>query len=275
MTPRLASILHRAFVAAALFCTLGAGLAILLTRSPDALVGAASWIRLPVFLFMPVGLAASVLFGVRYRFFEQRPADKKLLLISTVAVCCAMGAAPLTNGAVGMLTQRAQQRIAVGRDFVRITGGDTAANLGELLQQLVDDSVPLNRVELDNGGGDVNGAIAAARWLRRRGVDRAVITGRCASACAYMALMFPQRYLAPGGSMGFHDITSLTGDKQAAAEGRATLIASIIANGVNEVIAQGLFATRELRWPSQQQLLQDNLITSCWDPKAQAPAPCL
>jgi hypothetical protein len=177
----------------------------------------------------------------------------------------AMSLAPFAHAAAALTPVQEQQHLVVGPGFVRIEGA-TDANLAEALESAVDPKQRLERVELVNDGGDVDGVIAAAGWLRGRGVRRAVVVGQCASACAYMALLFPERELAPMGLMGFHDVHSSSGNQRAMAAGRRRLLRLFSANGISSSTAQALFSNQYLRWYTRRELLARHLITGCWDP---------
>jgi len=256
----------------ALLCIACGAIAVLLTRSLRVIYDTAALTQNIVFAVLCVLTLSCVVLVVQVHILK-RLQYKQPLFTAGFALGCAVLAMPLTHGAVGMLHQQQHQRVTAGAGFVRITG-TVAATLPEILQQTIDPTLPLDRVELDNQGGDVGGALRAAAWLKARGVKTAVVTGACASACAYMTLMFPNRFLAENASLGFHDVRSLVAEKKEEAEGRAELISVITENGISETVARSLFSTTELRWPSTPELLADQLITGCWNTATSSPAAC-
>lgn len=164
-------------------------------------------------------------------------------------------------------------RIQVGADFVHI-GGAMAPSLTDQLEAAVHPSVDLKRVVLSNDGGNVDQAVAAAAWFRRRNVKTAIIEGDCASACTIMALLMPERYLAQGASLGFHDLWGQRGREDVLAEAKADLFARFAANAIDLNAVADLFKGRQLIYPSRDYLLANGLISGCWSHQSAAPVTC-
>lgn len=192
-----------------------------------------------------------------------------LFLVAGFSVAVLIGS---THSTTALALQSAQQ-IQIGDGFIAVNGA-TAPRLARDLEGLIHPSLKIERIHLSNPGGSVQAAIAAARLLRGRGVNTAVIEGDCASACAIMALHFPARYLAAGASLGLHDIHSPSGNAEAVATERAALMASFSAEGLNVDVLDNLMKTRRMIYPSRSDLLRDGLVTGCWDMKVQQPTPC-
>ena len=165
------------------------------------------------------------------------------------------------------------QEIQIGDRFIAINGA-TSARLTRELSSLLHPSLPLERVHLSNPGGSVSAAVASARLLRGRGVNVAVIEGDCASACAIMALHFPRRYLADGAALGLHDLHSPSGNTEAVATDRAALMASFGAEGLPVHLIDELMTGRQMTYPSRSFLMENALITGCWDMKSSRPDDC-
>lgn len=182
--------------------------------------------------------------------------------------------AMLTLGAATTrLRLASNMRVQVGADFVFV-GGTIGHDLEAQLDESAHPSVAIDRIVLSSSGGSVSAAIGAANWLKARGVRRAVIEGDCASACAFLALMLPERYLAPGAALGFHDISTPTIMPSKGEATRSELIERIAGNGISVDVMEALLSGRELRYPSRAELLSDQLVTGCWSQQSKAPARC-
>lgn len=164
--------------------------------------------------------------------------------------------------------------VQVGADFVFV-GGSIAPELAARLQATVHPSVQLTHVVLSSGGGSIEGALAAADWLKSRGVTRAVIEGDCSSACALLALMFPERILTPGAALGFHDLTSTPAVFAGPRLVREELLARIARNGIAPQVMEGLLSGRALQFPDRATLVSEKLITGCWAYRSGAPVRCV
>lgn len=223
------------------------------------------WMHFAVFAALPVAAAASVVFGVRvYKFKKKTEADKSMLLMSTMAAFVALACMGPMNAAFYGALFKGQQRIVYGDGLVRITGA-IADNLALQLEAHSDPALHLVRVELEGPGGDPAGALAGGRWLRAHGVDRVVVTGDCASACAMMALLFAHRDIAPAARLGFHAIISPSGDNIRANGVQGEIKSAIAENGIAPDLVATLFKSRDVAWFTRDELVSAKLATGCWD----------
>jgi len=266
------AVIQQVLPAAAVLCALAAVASVLTSRSLAQQITVVEWARATVFLILPVTMVVGL--GVPFVMHLRRShVDSRWLVIGTVSFVMALLAARMSNGAAGLLREQSLETISVGPHSVAIHGA-IASDLVSRLQQTLDSQLSVDTVELDNNGGNPLAAIAAAQWLRERGARRAVVTGRCASACAYMALLFPERYLQAGAALGFHRVISFTGNHDEAAQAQRRLRDVFIGQGLRPDVIDGLFASDALRWPSVTELLNQGLITGCWDSQAGRPAGC-
>lgn len=163
--------------------------------------------------------------------------------------------------------------VSFGPDEVRITGG-TGRSLPQRLREGLGPELHPTRVVLSNTGGNVQAGLAAAALLRARGIDTAVIDGDCASACAFMAALFPRRLLTPTGRLGYHDIRAYGASPAIETENRATLIARLEASGYASALVQRMLASKSLVYPARGELLRDGLVTGCWDSQDRQEVAC-
>ena len=175
--------------------------------------------------------------------------------------------------AVTHLRLEAGMVVQVGADFVFI-GGAMADDLVSQLDRAVHPSVELNRVILSNNGGSIRAAIDTAAWLAHRGVRRAVVEGDCASACALLALLMPERYLTPGAALGFHDLWRPGARRSAVEATRIEVLERLRANGVDADAIDRLMRGRELYFPPRPELLSKALVTGCWSESMRRPSAC-
>ena len=127
----------------------------------------------------------------------------------------------------------------------------------------------------DNLGGMVSGILAAEPLMEKRKIDTVVIDGKCASSCALLALMFPRRLLSPGGELGYHNLTSISGGDDTGVEAdRDRIKARLIARGMKQEVVDQLFTTAELNWYSSADAQKLGLVTGCWSPASSTEVPC-
>lgn len=162
-------------------------------------------------------------------------------------------------------------RLQVGPNFVRI-GGAIGPSLLPQLQGMLHPSLPLDYVVLSNGGGSVDAALETAAWLRAKGVRKAIVEGDCSSACSFLALLLPERYLARGAALGFHDVSSTQG--KSAARNRDALLTQFAANGLDRTLLDSLLVGRKIVFVDTAFALKHQLVTGCWDTEAKAPVTC-
>lgn len=175
--------------------------------------------------------------------------------------------------ATSTLRLQGAQELKIGDRFIAINGA-TSPRLMRDLEALLHPSLPLDRVHLSNPGGSVAAAVSSAHLLRKRGVQIAVIEGDCESACAIMALHFPRRYLAPGASLGLHNLHSPTGNAEALAVERAALMTSFADEGLPVPLLDSLMTDSKMTHPPRSFLLSNRLVTGCWDIASQQPDEC-
>lgn len=193
--------------------------------------------------------------------------------VSATTMACALLALGGLGASATVLRLEAALRLQVGPDFVFI-GGAMPRSLMAQLQAMVHPSVSLNRVILSNAGGSIPAALETAQWLKQRGVRRAVIEGDCASACAVLALLLPERYLTPGAALGFHDLWGRNAASEELRTDRDKVLSAMRANGVDTSFIEPLMVGRELRYPDRVELLDRRLVTGCWSQTERAPEPC-
>lgn len=167
-----------------------------------------------------------------------------------------------------------QQTIRIGPELVQIHG-TISHDLAKQLRALIHPSLQLQRVHLNSSGGSVAAAIDTADLLMAQGVRSAIIEGECASACAIMALAFPQRYLTDGATLGFHALSALGTSQSQLAQEREMLLFRFAHNGISRDTLRPLFAGREMHYPDRAWLLEHGLVTGCWDYDTQAPRACV
>jgi len=172
------------------------------------------------------------------------------------------------------LELKSQQQIRFGHDIVQIHGA-IAPTLADDLRRLMHPTLRPTRVELTSPGGSVAAALNTADLLIDHGVQRAVIQGDCNSACAIMALALPERYLAPGAGLGFHELSALGTSRTDLAEEREMLLLRFSHQGLPTETLRPLFQGRDMQYPTRAWLLQHNLITGCWDDQKETPVECI
>lgn len=107
----------------------------------------------------------------------------------------------------------------------------------------------------DNSGGDVIAAILSSMALRDAGVTQVRIEGRCASSCAFLALLVPERFYAPDAQIGFHDVRSISGNRDGAQPDRDILRVSLRQSGLTQDHVDLILSSDEIVWYSPQQLV--------------------
>ncbi len=157
---------------------------------------------------------------------------------------------------------------------IRIDGA-ISDSLRERVEALTDRS-GITRLALgDNAGGMIGGILNTQPVLRAHGIDTVVIDGKCASSCALLALMFPKRLLAPGGELGYHDLTSVTGRDDTSLEAdKARVKARLVELGTRPELVDQLFTTAEIHWYSAEESRRLGLTTGCWNPVDSIEIPC-
>jgi len=111
----------------------------------------------------------------------------------------------------------------------------------------------------DNDGGDVVAAILSSLILKDAGVTQVRIEGRCASSCAFLALMVPERFYGPGAQLGFHDIRSITGNREKAQPDREILRVSLRQAGLTAAQVDLILSSEEIVWFTRPQLVEQGL----------------
>lgn len=222
-----------------------------------------------------VVVAAAIATGISaiaWLLFRKSGARVSTVASAMTALCSMIAVGGLGAGA-NVLRLEAALRLQVGPDFVFI-GGAMPRDLVAQLEGAVHPSVPLQRAVLSNSGGSIQAAIETAEWLRGRGVRQAVVEGDCASACAMLALLMPERYLTPGAALGFHDLWGREVNSDQLQRDRADVLSRMRANSIDTALIERLMVGRELQYPDRAELLSRRIVTGCWSQANRAPEPC-
>lgn len=250
------------------------GLCILLALDDSKVLILIGWgIRLAQVVLAGGLVAVALLAAVRVL----RPVDPAEWRRDVGAAAVCVVTSFLALGALPPVQQRllldAAMVVTFGPEDVRITGG-TGRSLPRRLSEGLGPELRPRRVFLANPGGDVQAGLAAAALLRERGVDTAIVDGDCASACAFMAALFPNRLLAEHGRLGYHDIRAFGASPSVALENRQTLVARLQAAGHATAVVDRMLGSRELVYPARDDLLRDGLVTGCWSSERGQAVPC-
>ena len=202
---------------------------------------------------------------------EQVPAGGRVLgdwpiALAGLAFAFSFAAMALNADAAQNAQLEMTQRLALDGDTLRLDGA-IGKSLPERLRQVYAAGGHPRRLTLGaNHGGNVEAMLEAAKILQAHQLDEARVTGPCDSACAFLALLLPHRYLAPGGALGFHDVRkSITGDRKAAEDSRLSLHASMRAAGYTDELVDELLASDQIQYPARAELQRRHLITGCID----------
>lgn len=220
-------------------------------------------------------VAAAMVTGisvVAWMVFRRSGARAWTVACAMTTLCSLIAVGGLGAGA-NVLRLEAALQLQIGPDFVFI-GGAMPRDLVARLEGAVHPSVPLQRAVLSNSGGSIQAAIETAEWLRGRGVRQAVVEGDCASACAMLALLMPERYLTPGAALGFHDLWGREANSDELQRDRAELLSRMRANGIDTGFIEPLMVGRQLQYPDRAELLSRRIATGCWSQANRAPEPC-
>ncbi len=203
-----------------------------------------------------------------------RDTSTRRYLFYTASMAIALMLVPI-QGAVYNRVRSEADTSFVFKDGVLRIDGSIPDSLGQRVLDLPSDS-RIERLQLGrNNGGYVRAALAAGTELRRRGVDTAVIDGRCASSCAYLAMLFPRRLMAPGGSMGFHDIRSITNkDRDAVGDERSDLVSALTRAGHPLPVVMAALSSDEVQFHPLPKLIADGVITGCVAADGLTSEPC-
>lgn len=164
--------------------------------------------------------------------------------------------------------------VSIAGTALRIDGA-ISNTLRDLVEPLAR-SPGLTHVALgDNSGGMIGGILTTQPVLHERGIDTVVIDGKCASSCALLALMFKKRLLAPGGALGFHNLSSITGKDDTSVEAdKARVKARLVELGTRPELVDQLFITTDIDWYSTEKARSLGLVNGCWDPSQSKEMPC-
>lgn len=224
-------------------------------------------------LVVVVSLLGFVAFGM-WRLLQREVAwIGKAFSLSCMSLGGSLLLLQMLPGVSAKLSLDRNMRVVFGSDYMRITGAMSSELPGVLADSMAPDYRP-QRIYLENAGGAVAAGQDAATLLIDRGLDTAIIAGQCDSSCAYMALRFQNRYLVPGGALGFHDLTNAQPNTAERNRERDELIARLIAGGYRESVVRRMFATLHIERPALETLLTDGLITGCWDDQVKQPTAC-
>lgn len=251
------------------------------------LAGLAYWgaARAPALAYNVSGLAflaaaAIVLTGLGYAAtLIVRPATRVWILsrANATQLLGVTGAGFVAIALLGPLNKliSAEYRMAfrVLPDELRIEGA-VAPSLPDRLRALPADYRPARVVLANNDGGAVRGILDAVPYIREHGWKIVVIEGACASSCAYLAMLFEQRFMAPDARLGFHDIRQIDDKRVPDSPDRRRLTDSLVGMGYSAELVQQLLSSDELVWFDRQEALSRHLINGCWSTQAVAPVSC-
>ena len=222
-------------------------------------------------LFVACIVACALAVGLRV--WHRSAAAIQMTNISFVATGVCLIALLTLGAATTRLRLASNMRVQVGADFVFV-GGTMGHDLSARLAESAHPSVAIDRIVLSSSGGSVPAAIEAANWLKMRGVRRAVIEGDCASACALLALLMPERYLTPGAALGFHELWGRNAASSELRSDRAEVLSLMRTIGIDTGFIEPLMVGRELQYPDRAELLSRRIVTGCWSQVYRAPEPC-
>lgn len=156
-----------------------------------------------------------------------------------------------------------------------VLSGAVPPDLEERMRKSMQGTSGVSILELaGNEGGALNYLESTRDYLVGQGVRRAVVTGPCGSACALLALMMPEAYLANRGRLGFHQTSSGTKLREQNTELRESLIKAIDRQRGNGDLVSALSVGKPIVYQPRRFLLDRGLIDGCWDEKAGEPAGC-
>lgn len=157
----------------------------------------------------------------------------------------------------GYWVARANYRMTVEAQVgeVRVAGSIGPELPARLRQALA--SGTIHRLVLkDNDGGDVTAAIMSSLLLRDAGITQVRIEGRCASSCAFLALLLPERFYAPMAELGFHDVRNIVGKREAAEPARELLRVSMRQAGLTSRQIDLILSSDHIVWYTREQLVE-------------------
>lgn len=219
-----------------------------------------------------VSIITMIISALAWRVLKQPRGRDWMATASMISLCALLSLAGLGAGASSLRLESAL-RLQVGADFVFI-GGAMPRDLAERLEELVHPGLSLQSVVLSNSGGSIEAALETAAWLEQRGVRRAIVEGDCASACAVLALLLPERYLAPGAALGFHALWGRNRHSSELQADQALVLARFERNGIDAAFVETLLVGSDMNYPDRSQLLATGLISGCWSHSERAPMPC-
>ncbi|MDT0618475.1 hypothetical protein RM531_08295 [Salinisphaera sp. P385] len=156
-----------------------------------------------------------------------------------------------------------------------VLSGAVPPDLEERMRKAIQGASGVSILELAaNEGGALNYLESTRDYLVGEGVRRAVVTGPCGSACALLALMMPEAYVANRGRLGFHQTSSGTKLREQNTELRESLIRAIDRQRGNGELVSALSVGEPIVYQPRGFLLDRGLIDGCWDEKAGEPARC-
>jgi hypothetical protein len=137
-----------------------------------------------------------------------------------------------------------------------LVSGAIGPNLPEKVRAALS-SGTVHRLRLkNNDGGDVSAAMMTSLILRDAGITQVRVEGLCASSCAFLALLLPERFYAPHAKLGFHDVRSIVGKRDGAELTRELLRISMRQAGLTADQVDLILSTDEVVWYSREQLVE-------------------
>lgn len=134
--------------------------------------------------------------------------------------------------------------------------GAIGPSLPEKLEHVLGSRSGHRLVLKDNTGGDVIAAVMASMALRDAGIAQVRIEGDCASSCAFLAMLMPERYYGPQARLGFHDVRSIAGNRQIASPEREILRVALRQAGLSAPVVSRMLASNHIEWFTRAQLVE-------------------
>lgn len=137
--------------------------------------------------------------------------------------------------------------------------GDFVPGLADDFHALLDASPHVRIVKLESGGGSLWDAMSIAATVAARGLTT-YVSGMCASACVVVFAAGHERWIDPGGTLGFHAWTFEDGQE---AEARAQQIAIFAAAGFDPSLGErGSEVPSWWMWfPTLEELIAGHAVT--------------
>lgn len=220
-------------------------------ESQDArniLSGIAAWGALAVSMGAAVVLMASQVFK-RWGALHNESSTLSLIGVMLVGFFMLVMAFSVHNAA--RMDQRMDASLVDGQ---LVIAGAIGGRLPEIVTVAANQKAVRSVLLKDNDGGDIIAAIMAAQILEEAGVTKVRVDGNCASSCAYLAMMLPDREFGPTARMGFHDVRSMIGSRNHVDIERAFLKTALMKQGHSSKLIDKWLSTDDVVWYTPEQL---------------------